>query len=639
MGFRQDINRLRAIAVIAVVLFHFKPEWLPGGFAGVDVFFVISGFLMTKIIFTELANKSFSIIHFYIARANRIIPALAALCLVLLVFGWSYLTPIDYRSLLIHVVSSLGFLSNIIYLNEAGYFDAASHDKWLLHTWSLSAEWQFYIIYPLILVGMNKIFSLKAMKQIILISTGVFFLLSALATYQWPNSAYYLFPTRAWEMMVGATAYLFPIAFQSNTKFKIEALGLALIMLSYVFITKDNLWPGYLAAIPTLGTFLTIQSQFNERRIPGDFVLQKLGNWSYSIYLWHWPLVVAIYYFSLAEEWRYIFMCMSIVLGVLSYNYIEKKRYKSQYISLSALLLIVSSSLVYLNNAYLYQFPWDIYRGMMPDSSSGRFTWAKHLTLNKRTDFSDQSKENLLIIGDSQAGDLINMLDTQGFLDRYNVVSRAVSSRCGAFYMPDSEAKHYYREHNDQLTGLNHEVTDDVCKKSISYLWNFDITKADYIFISFLWNEQGNTALEDEMVRLKARTNADITFFGIKSLAKSTPDIVFDYYKKHGYNKDDSNINESNSRNSNSRNLYYDKINVYAKKYVSGIFNEFNIEVMNKAYNHGFNYVDLFKITCGDQSCLALDREGNPIFYDRNHTTREGNVHMGRELLERFNLP
>jgi peptidoglycan/LPS O-acetylase OafA/YrhL len=123
--FRKDINGLRAIAVIAVVLFHFNPSWMPGGFAGVDVFFVISGFLMTGIIFSSLEQEKFSILKFYVARANRIIPALAVLCLVLLIFGWFYLTPLDYKALGKHAGGSISFISNIIFWNESGYFDVS----------------------------------------------------------------------------------------------------------------------------------------------------------------------------------------------------------------------------------------------------------------------------------------------------------------------------------------------------------------------------------------------------------------------------------------------------------------------------------------------------------------------------------
>ncbi|PCK33169.1 acyltransferase family protein [Pseudoalteromonas piscicida] len=326
MQFRKDINGLRAIAVIAVVLFHFNSNWAPGGFAGVDVFFVISGFLMTGIIFKGLDQGNFSITQFYIARANRIIPALGALCFALLVFGWFFLPPIDYAALGKHAASSIGFVSNITYWRESGYFDAASHEKWLLHTWSLSVEWQFYIIYPLVLVAMRKFISLKTMKMVILIGATLGFILCVLATYKFPNPAYYLLPTRAWEMMLGGVAYLYPLNFSESRKKVVEWTGLILIVLSYIFISQDNLWPGYLAILPVFGTFLLIQANRNDSIITGNAVFQSIGKWSYSIYLWHWPIVVAIYYFSLSAYFTYLGLLISILLGFLSSRYIESLR-------------------------------------------------------------------------------------------------------------------------------------------------------------------------------------------------------------------------------------------------------------------------------------------------------------------------
>lgn len=346
MQFRKDINGLRAIAVIAVVLFHFNASWMPGGFAGVDVFFVISGFLMTGIIFRGIEQENFSILKFYVARANRIIPALAVLCLVLLVFGWFYLTPLDYRALGKHVASSMGFLSNIIYWRESGYFDAASHEKWLLHTWSLSAEWQFYIIYPLVLVAMRKFMSLKAMKATILVGTALGFIFCVIATYKFPNPAYYLLPTRAWEMMIGGVAYLYPLKLAENGKKVFEWIGLTLIILSYIFISKENLWPGYLALVPVLGAFLLIQAQRNDSLVTGNILCQSLGKWSYSIYLWHWPLVVAVYYFSLNEQFIYLGILLSVSLGFISNRYVESIKFgsdfngKFRYLSYKPLFLV-----------------------------------------------------------------------------------------------------------------------------------------------------------------------------------------------------------------------------------------------------------------------------------------------------------
>ena len=330
-SFRNDINGLRAIAVIAVVLFHFNASWMPGGFSGVDVFFVISGFLMTGIIFRGIEQENFSILKFYVARANRIIPALAVLCLVLLVLGWFYLTPMEYRALGKHSASSIGFLSNFIYWTEAGYFDAASHEKWLLHTWSLSVEWQFYIIYPLILVAMRKFMSIDKIKLFILLGTVLGFIFCVIATYKWPNPSYYLLPTRAWEMMIGGVAYLYPLTLQENRKRFVEWIGLILIIGSYFLISAENFWPGYLAIFPVIGSFLIIQAHRNNSIITNNVVFQKLGAWSYSIYLWHWPLVVIIYTFSLPDYYIYLGISLSVFFGFLSYQYIEKIKFRNDF--------------------------------------------------------------------------------------------------------------------------------------------------------------------------------------------------------------------------------------------------------------------------------------------------------------------
>ncbi|WP_434938661.1 acyltransferase family protein [Shewanella sp. HL-SH8] len=331
MQFRKDINGLRAIAVIAVVLFHFNASWMPGGFAGVDVFFVISGFLMTGIIFNGIEKNDFSILKFYISRANRIIPALAVLCLTLIIFGWFYLTPLDFKSLGKHALSSISFLSNIIYWRESGYFDAISHEKWLLHTWSLSVEWQFYLAYPLILVGMHKYISKQKMKETILILTIIGFIFCIISTYAWPNASYYLLSTRAWEMMIGGVAYLYPIKIKGPKKQALELLGITLILCSYLFISKDSPWPGYLAIFPVLGSFLVIQAQHNNSLITGNVIFQKIGAWSYSIYLWHWPIVVAIYYYSLDKNFIFIGIFASVLLGFFSHKYIEKIKFRNNF--------------------------------------------------------------------------------------------------------------------------------------------------------------------------------------------------------------------------------------------------------------------------------------------------------------------
>ncbi|MEH6731300.1 MAG: acyltransferase family protein [Pseudoalteromonas distincta] len=327
MQFRQDINGLRAIAVIGVMLFHFQPTLLPGGFAGVDVFFVISGFLMTGIIFKGLASSQFSILRFYLSRANRIIPPLSALCLVILFLGAFILTPQEYAELGKHAYSSILFFSNIVYWNESGYFDSSSSFKWLLHTWSLSVEWQFYIIYPVIVLFLVKVFNLNTVRLLLAVLTAFLFVFSVLATYYSPNAAYYLLPTRGWEMLVGGLVYLFPANISKDRSKFFEFIAIGFVLISYFFIDSDMLWPSYYAVVPVFGVVMLLYVNNQNSLITGNYILQKLGAASYSIYLWHWPIVVFIYYFELGKFAALFGITLSILLGFLSYNLIEKVKF------------------------------------------------------------------------------------------------------------------------------------------------------------------------------------------------------------------------------------------------------------------------------------------------------------------------
>jgi peptidoglycan/LPS O-acetylase OafA/YrhL len=326
MLFRHDINGLRSIAVLAVVFFHFNPQWLTGGFAGVDVFFVISGYLMTGIIFKGLEKQNLSLLSFYISRAKRIIPALAVLGLFLMIFGWFFLSPLEYKALGKHVTASITFISNLIYWQESGYFAASSHTKWLLHTWSLSVEWQFYIIYPLLLLIASKFVSIKRLRHTILFSAIVGFLYCINASYIDSNSSFYLLSTRAWEMLVGGIAFLYPLTIKKNYKIALELSGMSLIIFSYFTFSELDLWPGYLALVPVLGAFLIITANHNQSIITGNVVFQQIGSASYSIYLWHWPIVVGLAYFNLTGPYIIIMgMIASLLIGFSSYYFIEKK--------------------------------------------------------------------------------------------------------------------------------------------------------------------------------------------------------------------------------------------------------------------------------------------------------------------------
>ncbi|MDY6481798.1 acyltransferase family protein [Acinetobacter faecalis] len=324
MNFRHDINGLRAIAVLAVVIFHFNPQWLPGGFAGVDVFFVISGFLMTSIIFNGVEKNTFNLFKFYNARANRIIPVLAAMSAVLLVFGWFYIIPSEYEKLAKQVERSAVFISNIMFSKGGGYFDTAEHTKWLLHTWSLSVEWQFYIFFPIIILFLKKYIKFQNLKHVVLGLFAASFIYCVYATFKDSKTAYFLLSTRAWEMLLGGLAFLYPLLFKNKPlQISTQCLGLVLIIVSYFFISDDTLWPGYMALIPVFGAYLIVLSNYQNNIVINNPIFGHIGKWSYSIYVWHWPLVVLGFYFSFENWWIYG-IPLSLLLGFLSYQFIEK---------------------------------------------------------------------------------------------------------------------------------------------------------------------------------------------------------------------------------------------------------------------------------------------------------------------------
>lgn len=361
--FRNDINGLRAIAVISVVLFHFNPTLLPGGFSGVDIFFVISGFLMTNIIFTGLKECNFSILEFYKARANRIIPPLLALTICLIIFGWFYLTPIDYTSLAKHIASSLLFVSNLIYWSEAGYFDGASIEKWLLHTWSLSVEWQFYLLYPVFLVLLRKAFRFTDIKRILILCTFFALIFSIYATGKSPNFSYYSLPTRAWEMLIGGLIALYPYKPTKTQSRYLELIGVSMLAFSFFYFTEETPWPGYFAILPVLGTCFIIQANRQNSFITTNTTFNRIGRWSYSIYLWHWPIVVALNHFALGDDFIYIGVFLSIIFGYLSYTFIEGmkfkrncKTYKLKYLYVTS-AAVLTSFVIYKNQGFINLAP------------------------------------------------------------------------------------------------------------------------------------------------------------------------------------------------------------------------------------------------------------------------------------------
>lgn len=323
--FRKDINGLRAIAVISVVLFHYNNNFVPGGFAGVDIFFVISGFLMTGIILTGIDRDNFSIIHFIIRRAKRIAPPLIATVAVSLAICFLFLDPIRYQLSGKHALSSLLFISNIIYNSENGYFDPSSDTKLFLHTWSLSVEWQFYILYPIFIFTLSKIFDYRAISKCIVIAMLASILYCIYSSLSNSSGAYFLLYSRAWEMLAGGISFIIKDKVNDRrTSNLLIITGTLLIVYSFLIYNHNTIWPGYAAITPVLGTCLiiTANSKKSFYELPP---LQYIGKLSYSIYLIHWPVLIISR--DIFQKTNIVYYAIIVLLSsIISYKIIEDRK-------------------------------------------------------------------------------------------------------------------------------------------------------------------------------------------------------------------------------------------------------------------------------------------------------------------------
>ena len=333
-GFRTDINGLRAWAVLAVVLFHFKVAGFDGGYVGVDIFFVISGFLMTGIIARALQGGASAaplnfLWDFFLARGKRIWPALIVMCGTLLVTGWFTMSAEEFAAYGEQARSAVLFFSNVKYWREAGYFTAHAQGLWLLHTWSLSVEWQFYLLLPVAMLLTWRIWPSQRALLLLLAAGGLVSLglcLAVAATK--PGTAFFLLPFRAWEMIAGGIVALTAARPPRSAALRhgLELGGLALM--AYAFLTFGHLvWPSWRALVPVLGTVMVLLAAKQDSVLTNWAPLRWIGERSYSIYLWHWPLVVGIYYFGDKHNLALVASCLALTLalGHLSYTLVETR--------------------------------------------------------------------------------------------------------------------------------------------------------------------------------------------------------------------------------------------------------------------------------------------------------------------------
>lgn len=355
MKYRAEIDGLRAVAVLPVIFFHAGFELFSGGYVGVDIFFVISGYLITTIILNEMDEGRFSVVNFYERRARRILPALFIVLLCSLPFALLWLTPRDLEDYAQSLIAVVTFSSNILFWRESGYFATASELKPLLHTWSLAVEEQYYIFFPLFLMAVWR-FGKKALLSVLVIIFVASIGLALWAVQNEPTAAFFLLPTRGWEILLGAFCafYLRDFSGPSSIVFRqiMSVAGLLLIAFAVFAFDKHTPVPSLYTLVPTIGTALLIlfASQGTiAKKILSASPFVGVGLISYSTYLWHQPLFAfARIRFGELISWE-IFTVLSLVslgLGYMSWKFIEKPFRNKRVINRSGIFYASSASIL-----------------------------------------------------------------------------------------------------------------------------------------------------------------------------------------------------------------------------------------------------------------------------------------------------
>lgn len=447
MNYRAEVDGLRALAVMPVILFHAGFEYFNGGFIGVDVFFVISGYLITSIILNDLNNDNFSILRFYERRARRILPPLFLMMIVCIPFCWYLMLPKEFSEFGVSLAATSIFSSNIFFWQESGYFSGPSEFKPLLHTWSLAIEEQYYLVFPILLIIASNFLRPYYIFIFVFFIASLSFMLAIWASYNMPSANFFLLPTRAWELLVGALIAIYLLNNQAqfeSTKSRSNILGLVgffMIVIAIIIIDDKTPFPGLWTLLPVIGTGLIIlfdsSNTFLGRLLSNKYIV-GIGLMSYSLYLWHQPIFVFARLSSTEEITNLFYLlliCISFCIAYLSWKYLENFFRNKNNLSQSIIFLtsgifiiffIISGFIIktYSSNNLIEN---EIARQIVSDidnqrDNSGTF-FRSDCFLNKWTDgpsgFNDIcfiENSDILIWGDSHAASLYPGLSKQPFI-------------------------------------------------------------------------------------------------------------------------------------------------------------------------------------------------------------------------------
>lgn len=610
MLYRPDIDGLRAFAVLSVIIFHFFPEILTGGFVGVDIFFVISGYLITSIIFKELDADIFSFKNFYARRIKRIFPSLITVIISIFVIGWFLFIPPDYAQLGKHIMSGTAFISNIILWQEVGYFDSSIQSKPLLHLWSLSVEEQFYILWPFLLW-----MAWKRKINLLLVVISVFiasFVLNIVIVQNDKMAAFYLPHARFWELLAGsilAWLHRHPSQIQKNIEKQANALSLLSIIIlitSVIFINENMLSYGIWAIFPVFGTAIIISTgnkSHSVKLLLSNHVMRWLGLISYPLYLWHWVFLSAAFNAQISNIQAKIFLIfLSVFAAFLTYEVIEKplrfskKKHITLYLCLSMATLFALGCHVYTNKGYPSRFPENLRSIVNYSFDNEKAYREKTCFLDEFQTFSDfkncptplpLKQKSLVLWGDSIAAHLYPGY-LKNFGQQYNIIQRT-ASRCPPILKTAFPNRPHCKAINDEM---------------LKYL---SLNAPDKLILSAFWADYDTTSLEFTIKKLKEIGIKEIEIVGFTP-QWNTPlqKNLYLYYKKFG---------EIPYRSNFSLTHYTYPYDKYMTQRIAKI---------------GIRYISLVKILCNQEGCLnrLKDENDSLIVWDGLHLTDKGSEYV-----------
>lgn len=610
--YRPDIDGLRALAVLSVVFYHFGFAGVPGGFVGVDVFFVISGYLITGIVIGKLESSSFSFADFFKRRFRRLFPAM--FFVVVLTFCASYflLPPPEFSKLAASSLAAIFSVSNLFFWSGTGYFDSDALTKPILHTWSLGVEEQFYLIWPILLALVSKYFS--ARYRIVLFVVGLASLsVSQMLLAKYQAASFFWMPLRAYEFALGA----FFATLSSQPKGRMAdactMLGLLFVGYSIAYFDHKTPFPGFAALIPCVGAALIIYSAQNSifKRALGSFPLVFIGKCSYSIYLVHWPLIVLCEYagFELfGVVVKLAFIGITIVVGYLVYMLIEQpfrngivEQYfaSKKIMGFSGLGIVAPSLLLFFSawysNGWAWRLPDELRKSMDVVIAQRLDYWES--AWNSRRGFAGATNR-VYVLGNSHAVDIYYALKENSDLDV--TVDGTTTNKCYALGVP-----------------LEKGFEDD-CKNFPALAATENAKAADFIVINERYRLEKNNyeyirRFEDSVALIsKLNPHAKIVIFGPRATYKiSIYQKILEYGRLVGASKFSTKFYENSPEKLSS----------------------FDAMLRSSAEKHGWRYYSLYDGFCKNGVCEVFTPENEMIYWDHGHWTLAGAHYLHKKLV------